>query len=516
MLISRISAISCHNHKLKQVRSKELAMRFMKRKKWLIGLLVVLPVIAIACGDSANEPDPVVTPDPPTPVSMEDMMTADDDDGEEVVFTGLQGIPGGYLERALNGEFSGTEVDVFGPCRDGCEQAWDVSFAQFTELTGIVLDYQGSAQAELQINTQVAAGQKPDIADFPQLGIVQKFVSAGEVIPLTDFLSEDYLKQQYADGWVELSTVKGPDGEPFVAGAWNVTRGTKSLVWYAKDDFEAAGYEIPETWQELVDLTNQIRNDGGTPWCLGIGSGDATGWIATDWTEDMLLRTVSLEDFDRWWNPASEAERLRFNSPEVRNAIELWSELWFTEGNVVGNRAGIVDRFFNVTEELFTDPADCYLHKEDSSVTGGWANDFGAVADEDYGVFYFPPVDPNAGRPMLGAGSIFFMMNDRPEVRAVMEFLTTPQSMDNRIRNINSGDISPFRATRVEDYGNEVARLVASILATSTAFRFDASDVMPSRVGSGAFWVEITKYVAGDQDLTTTLDNIDAAWPTDG
>ena len=137
-------------------------------------------------------------------------------DGEDVAFVGLQGIPGGYLERALNGEFSGTEVDVFGPCRDGCEQAWDISFAQFTELTGIELDYQGSAQAELQINTQVAAGQKPDIADFPQLGIVQQFVSAGEVIPLTDFLSEDYLKQQYADGWVELSTVKGPDGEPFV------------------------------------------------------------------------------------------------------------------------------------------------------------------------------------------------------------------------------------------------------------------------------------------------------------
>ena len=131
-------------------------------------------------------------------------------------------------------------------------------------------------------------------------------------------------------------------------------------------------------------------------------------------------------------------------------------------------------------------------------------------------MFYFPPVDPAAGRPMLGAGSIFFMLNDRPEVRAVMEFLTKPQSMDNRIRNVNSGDISPFRATQPEDYGNEVARLVASVLATSTAFRFDASDIMPPTVGTGAFWVEITKYVAGEQDLTTTLDNIDAAWPTDG
>lgn len=497
-------------------------MEFVKQKKWLIGvLLVALSLVAVACGgdgmdmnnDSRTGGDqpPTVTPMPMPPDN--DNNTGD---GDEIAFTGLQGIPGGYLERALNREFEGQEVDVFGPCRDGCEQAWDIAFAQFTALTGIELDFQGSAQAELQINTQVQAGQKPDIADFPQLGIVQQLVSAGEVVPITEFLSEEYLRQQYADGWVELSTVRGPDGEPFVAGAWNITRGTKSLVWYAKDDFEAAGYEIPETWDELVALTNQIRNDGGTPWCLGIGSGDATGWIATDWTEDLLLRTISIEDFDRWWNPASEAERLRFNSPEVRRAIELWSDVWFTDGNVVGDRAGIVNRPFAETTELFSDPADCYLHKEDASVTGGWANDFGAVAGEDFGVFYFPPVDPTMGRPMLGAGSMFFMLNDRPEVRAVMEFLTTPQSIDNRIRNINSGDISPFRATQPDDYGNEVARLVAPILATSTTFRFDASDVMPPQVGTGAFWTEITKYVAGNQDLTTTLDNIDAAWPTDG
>jgi ABC-type glycerol-3-phosphate transport system substrate-binding protein len=65
----------------------------------------------------------------------------------------------------------------------------------------------------------------------------------------------------------------------------------KSLVWYIPENFEDAGYEIPETMEELKALTEQIVADGETPWCIGLGSGGATGWPATDWVEDMMLRT---------------------------------------------------------------------------------------------------------------------------------------------------------------------------------------------------------------------------------
>jgi hypothetical protein len=47
----------------------------------------------------------------------------------------------------------------------------------------------------------------------------------------------------------------------------------KSLVWYVPENFEDAGYEVPETMEELKALTEQIVADGGTPWCIGIGSG---------------------------------------------------------------------------------------------------------------------------------------------------------------------------------------------------------------------------------------------------
>ncbi len=60
----------------------------------------------------------------------------------------------------------------------------------------------------------------------------------------------------------------------------------KSLVWYVPENFEEAGYKVPTTMEELIQLSDQIVKDGGTPWCIGLGSGGATGWPATDWVED--------------------------------------------------------------------------------------------------------------------------------------------------------------------------------------------------------------------------------------
>ena len=62
--------------------------------------------------------------------------------------------------------------------------------------------------------------------------------------------------------------------------------------------FEEAGYEIPETWDDLVALTDEIRATGVTPWCVSMEHGDATGWVATDWIEDILLRTAPPETYD--------------------------------------------------------------------------------------------------------------------------------------------------------------------------------------------------------------------------
>ena len=100
-------------------------------------------------------------------------------------------------------------------------------------------------------------------------------------------------------------------------------------MWYPKAAWDQAGYEIPTTWDEMLELTELIADDGDTAWCIGIESGAATGWAATDWMEEVMLRTTSLENYDKWTRG-----ELPFDSPEVRNAVETMSEIWLNEDYV--------------------------------------------------------------------------------------------------------------------------------------------------------------------------------------
>ena len=92
--------------------------------------------------------------------------------------------------------------------------------------------------------------------------------------------------------FVSLGTYKDKSGAPqFYAVPYKAD--LKSLVWYSPDNFKDAGYEVPKTFEDLQKLTDKIVADGKTPWCIGLGSGGATGWPATDWVEDIMLRTQS-------------------------------------------------------------------------------------------------------------------------------------------------------------------------------------------------------------------------------
>jgi alpha-glucoside transport system substrate-binding protein len=62
-------------------------------------------------------------------------------------------------------------------------------------------------------------------------------------------------------------------------------------------------------------------------------------------------------------------------------------------------------------------------------------------------------------------------------------------------------------------YGVDLERGIAELVAQSTSFRFDASDLMPKEVGSGTFWSGMVDYISGVADLDTVLGEIDASWP---
>ncbi|MBI9104890.1 MAG: carbohydrate ABC transporter substrate-binding protein [Spirochaetales bacterium] len=397
----------------------------------------------------------------------------------------------------------GKVVTMSGPFVDNDAIKFEESVKSFEEMTGIDIQYEGSKEFEASIGIAVEGGNPPDIVDFPQPGLLDNFVRKGYVIDLNKVLDMNKVKANYIQSWLDMATMAAPDGD-IMAGLWGRVNG-KSLVWYNKKEFDAAGYEVPETWTELVELQKMILADGDSPWAVGIESGAATGWAATDWVEEMMLRTTSLENYDRW-----VAGELKFDSPEVRGAIEAMASIWFADGMVYGGRKGIATTSFgDAPKVMFENPPKAWLHKQGNFITSFFPDNL--VAGTDYDFFYLPSVDPAYGKPVLVAGDIYAMFNDRPEVRMVMQYFATGASVEGWVKA--GGAISPHKDSQLSWYTNEVDRKVAEVIQNATSVRFDGSDLMPGAVGAGSFWKEMTAYVSGAKSLDDALKAIDSSWP---
>ena len=118
------------------------------------------------------------------------------------------------------------------------------------------------------------------------------------------------------------------------------------------------------------------------------------------------------------------------------------------------------------------------------------------------------------GKPVEGGGEFDVAFSDRPEVQAVQTYLSTPEWATSRIKQA-SGWVSANNGVDPSVYSAPVDKFSAEMLTDPKAtFKFDASDLMPSAVGSGAEWTQFTNWFAGSTDTAAMLKAIDAAWPT--
>ncbi|MBL9052450.1 MAG: carbohydrate ABC transporter substrate-binding protein, partial [Tabrizicola sp.] len=235
----------------------------------------------------------------------------------------------------------GQTLKIFGPWRGEDQVLVESMLAYFTAASGVTVEYSSSENYEQQIVIDTEAGSPPDIAILPQPGLIADLVKKGFVTPLGED-TQVWLADNYAagDSWVGLGSYAGPDGATALY-AFPYKIDVKSLVWYSPDNFADAGYAVPQTMEELKALTDQIVADGGTPWCIGLGSGGATGWPATDWVEDMMLRTQSADVYDKWVK-----HEIGFNDPAVVAAIDEFGAFARNDAYVAGGAAAVATTDF--------------------------------------------------------------------------------------------------------------------------------------------------------------------------
>lgn len=408
------------------------------------------------------------------------------------------------LLTGISGLASAERLTVFGPWLGVDQENVEAVLADFAKKSGHDVRYSGSDSFEQQIMVDAEAGSAPNIAIFPQPGLAADMAKRGFLTPLKNGTG-NWIRDNYAAGqsWVDLGTYAGKNGKDNLYGFFYKVD-VKSLVWYSPENFEDAGYDVPNTMEELKALSDQIVADGGTPWCIGLGSGGATGWPATDWVEDMMLRTQSPAMYDKW-----VANELKFNDPAVIAAIEEFGAFARNNKYVAGGTGAVASTDFRDSPKgLFSSPPQCYMHRQASFIPAFFPE--GTVVGEDADFFYFPAyASKDLGSPVLGAGTVWTITNDSKAAHDLIAYLQTPKAHE--IWMARKGFLTPHKGVNTDVFSDPTLKKMNDILLSATTFRFDGSDLMPGGVGAGSFWTGMVDY-AGGKSAQAVGDEIQKSW----
>ena len=399
-----------------------------------------------------------------------------------------------------DGGLGGSSVVVYGNLLTDDETgALTDVLAAFTERTGIEVEFVPIANLGAEIGALAAAGDAPDLALLPQPGVVAELARSGALAGIPDDLTAA-VSAHWPPAWMAFGEV---DGGHFAIPAQS---DLKSLVWFKPGRFEALGYAVPQTWDELRALTDQAVADGNTPWCVGLESGEATGWVFTDWVEDLTLRFFGAEYYDRW-----VAHDVPFNSREMAAVWREILEMWAAPGAVYGGPDAITSTQVFEPAGLLVDDL-CLMHRQASFLGPRFP-----PGSEGVGVFYFPGAPDD--RPVLVSGTFAAAFRDAPEVWALMEYLGSAEYATERQEvqaRLSAGVASGFlTANTAVDPGifSPLERSMLDIQLSGEPVRFDGSDQMPAAVGTGSFWVQATRVVNGEIGVEEALEIIESTWP---
>lgn len=377
---------------------------------------------------------------------------------------------------------------------------------------GITVEYNGSNTFQTSIVTQVKGGQAPDVAIFPQPGVLKSLIG-DDMVPLDDLVDVAEVTSDQAEGLADIAKVNDQTyGLPY-----NIN--VKSLVWYDPAAFEAAGYAVPTTDDELTALEEQIKSDGsGYPWCVGIASQGSNGWPMTDWLEEYVLRYGGLDEYNKWIT-----NDVKFDSPLVKQAAERVESMILSEGAVNGGGQAIASTDFGAAgNNLFVDggkaAGQCFMMRQGTFITEFFPDDIKAQITagdtSNVDVFPLPTPDDAETSATLGGGDLVAAFSDDDATKQVVEYLVSKDFGSNGYATDWPAALSPHNDFDASLYTSPFQAAAQEAVASSDVFGFDASDQMPGAVGAGTEWAELTEWTAGQKSLDEALQAIDASWPT--
>ena len=397
------------------------------------------------------------------------------------------------------------EVTIFGGFGGGQAEGFQAELTAFGAANGIKITYTTLASYDTDIRVKVKAGQAPNIGMWPQPGGLLEYSSVLEPIDGLKSVDLAAIKKTLVPGWANLATKGGKTyGLP-------VSANVKSLVWYNPANFKAAGLTVPKTDADLTKLADTIKSKKlGYPWCIGIESGGATGWAATDWMEEYVLRYGGEAQYTAWWKG-----KLAWSSPTVQKAAKKFADVALTAGNVNGGGKAIAATNFGTTAALFAkDKNKCFMMRQGSFITDFFPDaikaEYKANNFTNVGVFKLP-APAGTTDAVLGGGDLAAAFDDKAATQKVLNFILSDKLGQGAMLSKYPSYLSAHKTFPSAGYSNPITKNIAGILSSAKLFGFDGSDLAPAIVNATE-WKELTNWISGKKTQKQAFDAIDASW----
>ncbi len=312
---------------------------------------------------------------------------------------------------------------------------------------------------------------------------------------LDDVVDLAQMKSDYGQSWLDLASVGGKMYQVFV---WSSLKG---LIWYNPKTYD--GPKQPKNWDELQAWADQKAASGQTPWCIGLESGAASGWPATDWLEDIVLRQAGPDKYDQWWQG-----KLAWTSPEIKSAWQTFGKVAADPKMVFGGpTTELTTAFSDAGKPLFTNPPGCYLHHQASFITDFFVKGTpGIKPGDDFNFFVFPDINPQFAGSVEVVADNFAVYKDTPQARAFIRYIVTPEAQAIWVHR--GGKLPTNKRVSADVYPDPFAKQAGQIITSAKTVRFDASDLMPEAMNS-AFWKATLDYVQNPDNLDSILADLD-------
>jgi alpha-glucoside transport system substrate-binding protein len=408
------------------------------------------------------------------------------------------GVTACGTSNTASGKIGGT-VHILGTWTGGEKDSFDAVIKPFTDQTGIKISFEATRDLDAILQTKVAAGNPPDVTAAPGIGTLIKLARAGKLVQLDEKLDTKELNANYGADWISLGKI---DGKLYTLYAWAALKG---LVWYDPKAFQAKGYTVPKTWDELMKLQDKIKSDGGKPWCVALESEAASGWPGSDWVKEIVLSQSGGDVYDKWWQG-----KQKWTSPEIKSAWQTWGKVLGTgDSNVYGGAQYMVaTKFGEGGQGLFTSPPKCYMFNQGSFITSFFdAYTPKPAAGTDYAPFPLPDVSSSNAGAHVVSGDAFVMTKDTPQARALLKYLATADAQDIWVKR-GGGKIAVNKKVSLSDYPDAISKAIAEVVVNTKIARYDAGDLMPSDMRD-AYWSGILKFVQNQGQLDAILADLD-------